>query len=72
MKYLTLPIQQWQQNIKSGYGVHIVKVKTKKGGDIQSLEQVRAQVKQAWLNHKRKETMANFYQELFIEYQIRI
>ena len=66
----TLEAGKWLPDVKSGYGVHIVKLKAKQGGELQPLAAVRAQVKQAWLNEQRKQSLAKFYQSLFVEYQV--
>ena len=66
-----LSMNTWQQEIQSGYGMHIVKLKTKQGGELQPLAAVRDQVKQAWLNEQRKQSLAKFYQSLFVEYQVK-
>lgn len=69
---LTLPTEQWQQNIKSGYGVHIVKLMSRSGGEIQVLSQIRNQVKQDWLNQQRQLSLERFYQLLFEEYKVNV
>ncbi|NRB39150.1 MAG: peptidyl-prolyl cis-trans isomerase [Pseudomonadales bacterium] len=63
---------QWQSGIRSGYGVHIVKLMTQSGGELQSLEQVRAQVKKQWLNVQRRQSLDKLYQGLFKEYQVKM
>ena len=68
---VTMETGKWLLNVKSGYGVHIVKLKTKQGGELQPLAAVRDQVKQAWLNEQRKQSLAKFYQSLFVEYQVK-
>lgn len=67
---VTMTTDSWQQNVKSGYGVHIVQLHAKTGGEIQSLAQVKVQVKQDWLNQQRQNTIKDFYQALFKEYQV--
>ena len=68
---VNMELGKWLQNIKSGYGLHIVKLKAKQGGELQSLDVVRVQLKQAWLNEQREQTLIKFYQSLFDEYQVK-
>ena len=68
---VTMESGKWLVDVKSGYGEHIVKLKTKQGGELQPLAAVRAQVKEAWLNEQRKQSLAKFYQDLFVEYQVK-
>ena len=67
-----LPLDIWQQEIKSGYGLHLVKLTERSGGAIQSLVQVRAKVKQDWLNEQRQQSLDDFYQALFKEYGVEL
>ncbi|KGJ87354.1 peptidyl-prolyl cis-trans isomerase [Colwellia psychrerythraea] len=67
-----LSMNTWQQKIQSGYGVHLVQLTQRTGGEIQSLDKVREQVKQDWLNEQRKLSLAKFYQQLFAEYNINV
>jgi len=60
----------WHKGISSGYGQHLVKVTAKKGGEIQSLNQIRELVKQQWINQQREKTITKFYESLFKEYNI--
>lgn len=66
----TMPIDNWHQGIKSGYGLHLVKVLQKQGGKAQVLAQVRAKVKAAWMNQQREQGLEEYYQTLFNEYQV--
>ncbi|WP_057831816.1 peptidylprolyl isomerase [Colwellia sp. TT2012] len=68
---VAMELGKWLPDIKSGYGVHIVKLNAKQGGELQSLAAVRGQVKQAWFNQQRQQTLAKFYQRLFVEYQVK-
>ncbi|MBL4797596.1 MAG: peptidyl-prolyl cis-trans isomerase [Oleispira sp.] len=61
----------WHSGIKSGYGLHLVKVTAKKGGEAQSLGKVRDQVRQQWFYQQRQNIMKAFYDSLFKEYGIK-
>ena len=61
----------WHSGIKSGYGLHLVKVTAKKGGEAQSLDKVRDQVRQQWFYQQRENIMKTFYESLFKEYGIK-
>jgi hypothetical protein len=69
---VAMPLNNWQKDIKSGYGVHIVELNNRAGGDIQPLAQVRLQVKKDWLAKQRDLSLDKFYQALFIEYGVDI
>lgn len=67
---VTMPMDTWQEEIKSGYGLHLVQLTMRRGGELQPLDKVREQVKQDWLNEQRKVSLGSFYQQLFVEYDI--
>lgn len=66
----TMPLDSWQQGVKSGYGKHIVKLTMRVGGELQTLDEVKSQVKKDWLIEQRKLSLASFYKQLFEEYSV--
>ncbi|MEI6895392.1 MAG: peptidylprolyl isomerase [Colwellia sp.] len=67
---MKMPMDSWQSEVKSGYGLHLVSLTARRGGQVQSLAEVRTQVKKDWLNQQRQISLDNFYQALFVEYQV--
>ena len=65
-----MPMDQWHSGIKSGYGMHIVKLIDQSGGELQSLNQVRKKVTSHWLQAQRQQSLEHFYQNLFEEYKV--
>lgn len=70
LKKLTL--NQWHKGIKSGYGIHLVKITKKHGGEPQSLGQVKEALTQEWQYQQRDDAMKVFYESLFKEYDVQL
>lgn len=66
----TMPLGNWLQDVKSGYGKHIVKLTIREGGEFQALDEVKYQVKKDWLIEQRTLNLASFYKQLFEEYSV--
>jgi parvulin-like peptidyl-prolyl cis-trans isomerase-like protein len=63
---------QWQGPVKSGYGVHLVRVSERTDGHLPALEEVRDDVRREWTNTQRLEANDKFYQELLKRYTVSI
>lgn len=67
-----LPIRAWQGPIRSGFGVHAVRIDSKAEGRAASLEDARAAVERDWENDRRIKTRDAYYQGLLKDYEIQI
>jgi len=66
----TAPIGSWQGPVLSPYGWHIVKVTARRQGSAATFEQVRAQVRDAYLAERRKERAAAYLKSLRQRYRV--
>ena len=69
---LTLPLDHWQGPVKSGYGVHLVRVEERILGHLPPLVEVRDAVAREWLNVKRREMKELHYQALLTRYAVTV
>lgn len=67
-----LPLGEWRGPIESGYGVHLVRVRGRSGGEVASFEAVREEVRREWLDDQRVTGNAKVYEALRKRYQVRI
>jgi hypothetical protein len=63
---------QWAGPLKSGFGLHIVRVAERKAGRTPSLGEVRDAVVREWSNDKRKELEDGRLRELLKRYEVTI
>ena len=63
---------QWQGPIRSGYGLHIVKVTDRVDGRLPALVEVRESVKREWMEARRLEISGSLYADLLKRYTVRI
>lgn len=68
----TLPTGTWQGPVRSAYGVHLVRVQARLGGEIPPLEQVREQVLRQWRMEKARELRDRDYAERRRRYRVRV
>ena len=68
----TLPIRAWQAPVRSGFGIHIVRIDSKTDGRVATLEDVRAAVERDWENERRISARDAYYQDLLDDYEIQI
>ncbi len=66
----TAPIGSWQGPVLSPYGWHIVKVTARRQGSAASYDSVRAQVRDAYLNDRRKQKNAAYLRDLRARYRV--
>jgi len=59
-----LKLNQWQGPIRSGYGVHLVRISDRTEGRLPALADVRDTVRREWVNARRLEMNDKLYQEL--------
>jgi len=66
----TAPIGAWQGPVLSPYGWHIVKVTARHQGSAASFDSVRPQVRDAYLNDRRKAKNAAYLRDLRARYRV--
>ena len=69
---LTLPLGRWQGPVKSGYGLHLVRVEERTLGHLPSLGEVRDAVVREWEAAKRREMKEAQYKALLTRYTVTI
>lgn len=67
-----LPVGEWTGPVESGYGLHLVRIDSKKDAQIPPLEQVRDKVRMEWLAEQQRQTNDLLYAELRKRYEITI
>jgi parvulin-like peptidyl-prolyl isomerase len=67
-----LPVGSWQGPVRSGFGVHIVRIESRSAGQAPSLAAARAAVERDWENARRIEGREAYYQDLLKDYEILI
>jgi hypothetical protein len=67
-----LPVGSWAGPVKSGYGVHFVRISRRDDGDVPSLAQDRAAIKREWSNAQRTAASEAFYRGLLARYAVKI
>ncbi len=68
----TLPLNEWQTKVRSGYGLHLVKLSSRELGKPSKLSDIKQKVKQDWLNQQRKQSLKKFYEESLKRYVVSI
>jgi len=66
-----LPVGAWQGPLRSGFGVHLVKLSASVAGRRATLDEVRAEVERDLLHTRTAETNAARYQKLRARYTVR-
>lgn len=67
-----LPLNHWQGPVESAYGVHLVFVVERSGGQVPALADVRDAVRREWEEARRLEAKDKFYRELLKQYRVTI
>ncbi len=67
-----LPLDTWSEPLRSGYGLHFVRVSERIDGRQPSLEEVREEVERDWRVDKQKSTTEAFYSALRDRYTITV
>jgi hypothetical protein len=67
-----LPVGGWQGPVRSGFGLHLVRLDESVAGRPAALEQVRAQVERDLLNARAREASEAVYQRLRANYRVRM
>lgn len=66
------PLGKWVGPIRSGYGLHLVKVEVLVPGGAPALADVRPLVEREWANAKRQELSKAFYEKLRAKYKVTV
>ncbi|MCC7201036.1 MAG: peptidyl-prolyl cis-trans isomerase [Gammaproteobacteria bacterium] len=66
------PLGQWAGPFESAYGLHLVRVTSRKGGDKPVLAQVRPLVERDWQAEQAQQRSEAFFQTLLAKYEVRI
>ena len=66
------PVGKWVGPIRSGYGLHLVKVEALVPGGAPALADVRPLVEREWANAKRQEVSKAFYDKLRAKYKVTV
>ncbi len=64
------PLNQWTGPVKSGLGLHFVKVSQRIEGEILPLKQVKEKVIEDWQHQQSKDFTNNYQQELLAQYDV--
>jgi len=71
-KLFALPVGSWQGPVRSGYGLHLVRIDSKTVARQQELAAVRDKVRNEWFAEQRRTVDKAFYQSLRQRYEIVI
>lgn len=69
---MQLPLATWAGPVRSGYGVHLVRVNARAPAFVPSLAEVRALVSREWENERRVASLAENYRALRAQYEVVI
>lgn len=68
----TLPLGSWQGPIRSGFGIHLVRINKKTPAKKANLADVRALVERDWENARRKKNSDEYYMKLRKSYDVQM
>lgn len=68
----TLPTGQWQGPVTSGYGAHLVFIDERDDDRVAELDQVRDEVRRAWLDEQRRQANERLYADLRKRYDVLV
>ena len=66
------PVGQWLGPVRSGFGVHLVRIAERKPGYLPALDEARKAVTREWENDRRKAALAANYARLRQDYDVVI
>ncbi len=67
-----LPLGAWAGPVRSGFGLHLVKIEQREDGRPATLAEVRDAVERDWLRARSMQTKEDFYKKLRANYTVRI
>ena len=62
----------WEGPIKSGYGVHLVRLVRRDAARAATLREVRQDVRREWMHAQREAANASYYASLRKRYDVRV
>ena len=68
----TLPVGGWQGPVRSGFGLHLIHLRAREGGQAATLQEVRAAVERDLLHARTRQASEDFYSKLRAGYEVRI
>jgi len=68
----TVPVGEWQGPLRSGFGLHFVRVEQRTPGRLPELAEIRDAVQREWAHERKQEMTRQFNQELLDNYQIEV
>ena len=68
----TVPVGPWSGPVRSGFGVHLVRVIERKPGYLPGLDEARKEVTREWENEHRKAALEANYARLRKDYDVVI
>ncbi len=66
------PVGQWTGPVRSGFGLHLVRINARAPGYVPGLDQARKAVTREWENERRQAALADNYARLLKEYDVVI
>lgn len=66
------PLGQWAGPFESAYGLHLVRVTARRGGETPVLAQVRPLVEREWQAEQAQRRSEEFFQSLLAKYEVRV
>lgn len=66
------PVGSWSDPIRSGFGLHLVRIDAREEGRPATLDEVRSEVERDLQNQRTQEADAAFYEKLRANYTVRI
>ena len=67
-----LPLNEWKGPVRSGFGLHLVRVTARTPAVVPTLDDVRGAVAREWENERRLASMSESYHKLRSQYEIVI
>ena len=68
----TAPVGQWIGPVRSGFGVHLLRISERKPGYLPALDEARKAVTREWENDQRAAALANNYARVLKDYVVVI
>lgn len=67
-----LPVGSWSEPVESGFGLHLVMLRTRQPGRAATLTEAREAVERDWLHDRAQKSTDEFYERLRANYTVRI
>ena len=67
-----LPVGSWQGPLKSGYGLHLVRVENRTEASLPLFQEAQVDARAAWVDENRREANDRLYERLREDYRIEI